>query len=85
MANGYILLEFTPLSPFSTYKYHWGVRCMGKDTTTDTTNTRVLSKVFFFSSLYFFKAVVFIRFEDSSLHSIDMTGCCILGEKRIWF
>jgi len=29
-----------------------------------------------------FKTVVFIRFGDPSLHSIDLTGCCILGEKR---
>jgi len=26
---------------------------------------------------------VFIRFRDPLLHSIDLTGCCILGEERI--
>jgi len=41
-----------------------------------------LLKVFFFSSLYY---LVFIRFGDPSLHLIDLTSCCILGEKRIWF
>jgi len=29
------------------------------------------------------KTVVFIRFGDPSLDLIDLTGCCILGEKHI--
>ena len=40
--------------------------------------------MFFFSfSILSLKTVVFIRFKDHSLHSIDLTGCCILGEEHI--
>ena len=40
--------------------------------------------MFFFSfSILSLKTVVFIRFRDHSLHSIDLTGCCILEEERI--
>ena len=32
-----------------------------------------------------FKTLMFIRFRDLLLHLIDLTGCCILEEKIIWF
>ena len=41
-----------------------------------------------YSYLYYLlrhKALMFIRFKNPSLYSIDMTGCYILREKHIWF
>jgi len=46
-----ILLQFTYLSRFSTYKYH--LAAWRKTQQQRITNTRVFSEVFFFSSLYY--------------------------------
>jgi len=57
---------------------------MGKETTTKQPQTLEFSHKCFFFLYIIFKTLVFIRFGDPSLHSTDLTGYCILGEKRIW-
>jgi len=36
-------------------------------------------------SIMSFKTLVFTRFKDPSLYSIDLTGCSILGEEHPLF
>jgi len=60
---------------------------MGKD----TTNTRVLSKVLFLSSLHYLQDIGVHKVRRSFValdqfhYLINLTSCCILEEKRIWF
>jgi len=70
------------LSPFSTYKYH--LDAWGKITTT-TTNTRVFSKVFFFSSLYYLQKNGVHKVQRSFVALDRSDGLLYLGDKRIWF
>jgi len=56
-----------------------------KRTTTKQPQTLEFSHKCYFLLYIIFKTLVCIRFGDPSLHSIDLTGCCILGEKHIWF
>jgi len=78
----FFLLQLTLMSPFSTYKYHL---CACRKTQQRQQTLKFSQSVLFFFFILSFKTMVFVRFRDLLLHLIDLTCCCILGEKCIWF
>ena len=72
MINDYISYSNLLLCPFSTYKYHLvhGRKYNKKY----NKHWSFLRSVLLFFSILSFNTVVFIRFGDPSLHSIDLTG-----------
>jgi len=72
----YLLLSFKTSSTYKHHLFAW------KNT---QQMPQFIQKCCVFCSILSFKTLEFIRFKDPSLHSIDLTSCCILGEKRIIF